>query len=84
MDPCAAQTVQKYNYQQFELIPQWITYLDAHPGFLDSGSAWALQMYEDGGSGKAGKPKSVMWLVSRPPVMLPTTQLYQEVLNSVN
>lgn len=83
MDPCAAQTVQKYSYAQFELIPSWNTYLDAHPGFQASGSAWALQMYENGGNGQAGAPYNVMWLTNRPPVMLPTEQLYEEVLNDV-
>ncbi|UZJ52865.1 hypothetical protein CBS101457_002185 [Exobasidium rhododendri] len=82
MDPCAGQTIQQYLYNQFELIPQWITYQDDHPGFMDGGSAWALQMYNDGGNGAAGAPKSVMWLANRPPTMLPTVQLYQQVLNA--
>jgi hypothetical protein len=42
---------------RFELIPQWTTYQDDHPGFMEGGSAWALQMYSDGGNGAAGAPK---------------------------
>lgn len=38
-----------------QLIPRWITYLDDHPGFMEDGqTAWALQMYSDGGGGAAG------------------------------
>jgi hypothetical protein len=82
ISPCGAQTVEVYHYNQFELIPMWYNYVDAHPGFQNgTGSAYALQLYNDGGDGAAGAPKNVMWLVSRPPSMLPTEQLYQEVLN---
>ncbi|PWO01026.1 hypothetical protein FA09DRAFT_327729 [Tilletiopsis washingtonensis] len=83
MDPCAGTSVNKYNYNQFELIPAWYNYLDAHPGFMPHGqTAYALRLFNDGGNGTAGAPKSVLWLQNRPPNMLPTQQLYQEVLNA--
>lgn len=41
-------------------------------------------MYNDGGSGAVGASKSVMWLVKRPADMLPTQQLYQQVLNQAH
>lgn len=81
ISPCAGETVKNYYYNQFELVPQWTIYTDAHPGFQSGGSAYALMMYNDGGDGQPGAPKNIMWLKQRPPVMLPTEQLYQEVLN---
>ncbi|PWN35962.1 uncharacterized protein FA14DRAFT_49441 [Meira miltonrushii] len=84
ISPCAGQTVQMFHYSQFELIPMWNIYTDPHPGFQSGGgSAYAMTLYNDGGNGQAGAAKNVMWLVERPPAMLPTEQLYQEVLNSV-
>ncbi|PWN44980.1 hypothetical protein IE81DRAFT_320574 [Ceraceosorus guamensis] len=81
MDPCAGTSVAQYQYKQFELIPQWYNYLDPKPGFLPEGqTAYGMKMFNDGGGGEAGAPKPIMWLVRRPPNMLPTQQLYQEVI----
>ncbi|CAO1624529.1 unnamed protein product [Parajaminaea phylloscopi] len=84
MDPCAATSTQIYSYNQFELIPYFYNYVEPNTGFSNiQGSAYAMQMYEDDGTGNAGAPKPMMFLVNRPPTMLPTVQLHQEVLNSV-
>lgn len=66
---------------RFELIPQWYNYLEPDTGF-GGGSAYAMRMFADDGTGNAGQPKSIMNLVRRPPQMLPTTQLHQEILNA--
>ncbi|PWN24589.1 hypothetical protein BDZ90DRAFT_224687 [Jaminaea rosea] len=84
MDPCAAQSTQIYSYNQFELIPQWFNYLESSTGYANiAGSAYAMKMFEDDGTGTAGTPKAIMYLINRPPTMLPTVQLHEEVLNSV-
>lgn len=70
--------------RRFELIPQWFNYLESNTGFDNiAGSAYAMKMFEDDGTGTAGQPKSIMYLVNRPPTMLPTVQLHEQVLNSV-
>jgi hypothetical protein len=82
MDPCAAESTAQYSYSQFELIPAWYSYVETLTGFDNiDGSAYAIQMYDDDGTGAAGTAKNVMYLVSRPPTMLPTEQLFETVLN---
>lgn len=70
--------------RRFELIPQWFNYLESSTGYANiAGSAYAMKMFEDDGTGTAGTPKAIMYLINRPPTMLPTVQLHEEVLNSV-
>ncbi len=77
LDPCGAQTSSIYHYSEFELISSWYNYQDNHPGFMPTGtSAYALQMQQFDGS-----KMPLMWLRNRPPNMLPTKQLFQQVLN---
>lgn len=84
MDPCAATSTSIYAYDQFELIPQWFNYLEPDSGFANiPGSAYAMKMFDNDGTGNAGTPKPILYLVQRPPTMLPTVQLHEEVLNSV-
>ena len=83
MDPCAATSVAQYSYNQFELIPYWYNYKEASTGFANiDGSAWALQMYDNNGTGYSGTPKSPMYLVARPPNMIATEMLHEEMLNA--
>lgn len=58
IDMCGGTTIETYSYDQFELIPEWYIYLESAPQFSASGtqSAYALQMYADGGGGAAGAP----------------------------
>ncbi|KDN50818.1 hypothetical protein K437DRAFT_282761 [Tilletiaria anomala UBC 951] len=82
IDICGRQTIKMFSYNQFELIPQWYIYLDSAPGFLSAGStAYALQMFQDGGDGQAGKAMAPLFLTARPANMLPTTQLHEQVIN---
>jgi hypothetical protein len=62
---CGGTTIQTYSYNQFELIPEWYIYVESAPQFAASGSqtAFALQMYTDGGGGQAGA-KMVRWPTS--------------------
>ncbi|EPQ28678.1 uncharacterized protein PFL1_03981 [Pseudozyma flocculosa PF-1] len=77
LDPCAAKTQQIYNYDEWELIPQWYNYLDGHLGFpSDQTSNYALQLFQFDGA-----KMPMMWLKYRPPTMLPTQQLFMKVLN---
>ncbi|SAM82045.1 related to ROT1-molecular chaperone in the endoplasmic reticulum [Ustilago bromivora] len=77
LDPCGAQTSSIYHYAEFELISSWYNYQDNSPGFKPKGEAsFALQMMAFDGS-----KLPLMWLRNRPPNMLPTKQLFQQVLN---
>ncbi|SPO25766.1 related to ROT1 - molecular chaperone in the endoplasmic reticulum [Ustilago trichophora] len=77
LDPCGAQTSSIYHYSEFELISSWYNFQDNHPGFKPAGtSAYALQLQSFDGS-----KLPQMWLRNRPPNMLPTKQLFQQVLN---
>lgn len=77
LDPCGAQTSSIYSYSEFELISSWYNFQDDHPGFMPTGTtAYALQM-----SAFDGSKLSPLWLRNRPPNMLPTKQLFQQVLN---
>ncbi|SNX84425.1 related to ROT1 - molecular chaperone in the endoplasmic reticulum [Melanopsichium pennsylvanicum] len=79
LDPCGAQTSSIYHYSEFELLASWYNYQDDHPGFMQSGvSAYALQLSQFDQS-----KLPLMWLRNRPPNMLPTKQLFQQVLNDV-
>ncbi|KAN0061718.1 Reversal of tor2 lethality [Thecaphora frezii] len=78
IDPCAATTTQIFHYNEFELISQWYNYIDGHPGFQpENPSAYAMAMYQSD-----GQKMPMMWLKYRPPKMLPTQQLFMQVLNS--
>lgn len=80
LDPCGAQTSSLYHYSEFELISSWYNYQDNHPGFMPAGtSAYALQMQQFD-----GQKLPLMWLRNRPPNMLPTRQLFQQVLNDAS
>lgn len=77
LDPCGAQTSSIYRYSEFELISSWYNFQDDHPGFKPAGtSTYALQLQSFDGS-----KLPQMWLRNRPPNMLPTKQLFQQVLN---
>lgn len=77
LDPCGAQTSSIYRYSEFELIGSWYNYQDNHPGFKPRGqAAFALQLMQFD-----GQKMPLMWLRNRPPNMLPTKQLFQQVLN---
>lgn len=78
LDPCGAQTSAIYHYSEFELISSWYNYQDNHPGFMPPGtSAYAMQLNAFDGS-----HLPMLWLKNRPPNMLPTKQLFQQVLNA--
>lgn len=85
MDPCGKTSVEQYSYSQFELIPYWYNYVESDTGFSNMAgeTAYAMQLYNDGGDGATGSAKSRMFLVNRPPTMLPTEQLHEQVLNAV-
>lgn len=77
LDPCGAQTSSIYHYAEFELISSWYNFQDDHPGFMASGtSAYALQLSQFDGA-----KLPMLFLRNRPPNMLPTKQLFQQVLN---
>lgn len=83
INTCGRQTVHEYYYNQPELIPQWSIYLESNTGFAASSeSAYALQMYQDGGDGALGAAMAPLFLQARPPVMLPTQPLHEPVLNT--
>jgi len=63
-DPCAATTSTMYYYDQWELYNGWTITNDINH------NAWMLQLYRFDGS---LMPR--LYLVERPPSMLPTTQL---------
>lgn len=68
---------------RFELIPEWFNYVEPDTGFDNiDGTAYAMKMFENDGTGAAGTPKSIMNLVARPPTMLPTEQLHEQLLNA--
>ncbi|ETS64735.1 hypothetical protein PaG_00689 [Moesziomyces aphidis] len=77
LDPCAAQTSAIYHYSEFELIPTWYNFQDNHPGFMAPGvSAYALQLHQFD-----GQKMPMLYLRNRPPNMLPTKPLFQQLLN---
>ncbi|KAK0545342.1 Reversal of tor2 lethality [Tilletia horrida] len=76
INPCANPSnpqITSYKYQQFTLISQWYNYVDPYPMFPDiqGKSAYALQTFAFD-----GQKNPLMWLLNRPPSMLPTEQIW--------
>ncbi|CAD6884636.1 unnamed protein product [Tilletia controversa] len=76
INPCADPSnpqINSYKYQQFTLISQWYNYVDPFPMFPDiqGKSAYALQTFAFD-----GQKNPLMWLLNRPPSMLPTEQIW--------
>lgn len=60
-----------------EVISKWFNYVDTKPGFVDNKthSQYAMQFYQFD-----GKPLPLMFQVRNPPEMLPTHQIFMQVL----
>lgn len=77
LDVCARDTIQQYYYFQQELIPLWYNFIESDAGTApwadtkqNADPAFALQMFQNGGDGKAGQ-KIVRVAPPLPPPRLP-------------
>lgn len=59
------------------IMSKWFNYVDTKPGFVDNKthSQYAMQLYQSN-----GKPVPLMFQVRNPPEMLPTRQIFMQVL----
>ncbi|KAE8212404.1 hypothetical protein CF327_g3947 [Tilletia walkeri] len=76
INPCADPSnpqITSFKYEQFTLISQWYNYVDPFPMFpeVQGKSAYAMQTFAFD-----GQKNPLMWLLNRPPSMLPTEQIW--------
>lgn len=75
MSTCPEFTTKMYPYSEQDIVSKWFNYVDTSPGFSDHNTQYAMQFYQAN-----GQPLPLMFQIFNPPQMLPTKQIFVQVL----